>query len=204
MKVAEDYYALLKVPRDAPPEDIQDALRQANMKWSRRANNAPRAADRHEAERQVELVSEAKTVLTDPVRRAQYDVSIGIGGPVAPPPLDPGWPPDRPPDRPPVDPGWPDDRRDGPDSSSIVDSFRTGGGLEGWLRRALETRRRRRRWLLSRIRRRVWTGILVIFALAAFGAAGSSSSSNSPAGDVVLGIIALVIAARLSGIWKRR
>jgi hypothetical protein len=74
--MADDYYTLLKVSRGASAEEIEDALRQRLMIWSRRASNAPKAADRHEAEQQVELLGQAKTILTDPARRAQYDHTL--------------------------------------------------------------------------------------------------------------------------------
>lgn len=91
--MAEDYYTLLKVRRDAPVQEIQDALRVEVMKWSRRVNNAPRAADRHEAEQRVELLGKVKKTLTDPVSRERYDQTLAFHQ--LPPPTPPPKPDER-------------------------------------------------------------------------------------------------------------
>jgi tetratricopeptide (TPR) repeat protein len=74
--MSDDYYALLKVPRDASAQEVEDALRQQLNIWSRRANNAPRAADRREAEENVELLQKAKAALTDPAHRDEHDRAL--------------------------------------------------------------------------------------------------------------------------------
>jgi hypothetical protein len=78
MAPSGDFYTLLKVSQSASPEEIADALRRELMMWSRRAANAPKAADRSEAEQRVEELGQAKATLTDPARRAAYDQTLGI------------------------------------------------------------------------------------------------------------------------------
>ncbi|HTB50203.1 MAG TPA: tetratricopeptide repeat protein [Solirubrobacteraceae bacterium] len=74
--MSEDYYALLGLPRDASLEEVEDALRQQLNVWSRRVNNAPRAADRREAEEKVELLEQAKAVLRDKSGRLEYECAL--------------------------------------------------------------------------------------------------------------------------------
>jgi hypothetical protein len=74
--MADDYYSLIKVSRDASAEDIRKAIQHERIGWSNRANNAAAVADREEAEERVELLGEIKDVLTDPDRRAQYDKTL--------------------------------------------------------------------------------------------------------------------------------
>jgi DnaJ domain len=97
--VAETFYEVLKVSPTASVEVIEDTYREQQMKWSRRANNAPRAADRNEATERVELLGRIRRVLLDPVQRARYDASIGIGARQVPPPIRPAVPPPLPPPR---------------------------------------------------------------------------------------------------------
>lgn len=206
--MAETYYSLINVAPTASRDDILDVLRQENMKWSRRANNAPKAAARHEAEQRVELLAQIKAVLTDPASRAQYDALMGIGAP-PPRPVDLGWPPDlvNPPPNP--DP-WPD-----PDPPKIREAHHDGGleGLLRWLLTPWWWRWWRRRSgggsKTSRIKHPVWTVGLLILALSSFGSAGllgstDNSNSNNPVAGAIVGIVAIVIAARVSGVWRRR
>jgi hypothetical protein len=199
--MAEDYYALLKVPRNAPAEDIEDVLRVELMKWSRRANNAPKAVDRHEAEQRVELLGAAKATLTDPGRRAQYDQSIGLNspGPAMPPPIVP------------IQPTWPSERTSNPPADSPWQPpqpatepwwtpwFVRLARQKGWLPPAGRPRTTGR-WM-QRIRHPIWTACLVVFALAAFGSAGTAKNSG---GEVALGLFCLAVALRVSGFWRRR
>lgn len=74
--MADDYYGLIKVSRDASTEDIQKAIRHQRISWSNRANIAAGAADREEAEERVKLLGEIKAVLTDPNCRARYDKTL--------------------------------------------------------------------------------------------------------------------------------
>jgi curved DNA-binding protein CbpA len=196
--VAADLYSLIKVSRDATVADIEDAWRGEHKKWSNRSNNAPRAADRLEADQRVEELASVKAVLTNPARRAEYDISIGrrSDGAKPRPPVDPGWPEDPPP----VNPKWPDPPGGG--SSSPPGGLSSGGGLAGLLQGligfALPGKSARR----GRIRRPVWTFLLVIFALAFFGSIGSAG--NSTTASLIGGVACLAGAARVSGIWKRR
>ena len=227
--MADDYYAVLKVPRDASFEDIQDALRQENMKWSRRSNNAPRAADRHEAEKRVELLAQAKAVLNDPARRAQYDASIGIAprAPVMhpvdspwprveqpqPQPQPPMWPPPQPPQPKPQmwPPPNPPRRSDGRRSRGPFEQAgeKAANALDGFARKLFRRQPGGTGSAAtspgSRIHHPAWTTVLVLFAILAFASAvGQKGSSADPAGNVVIGLVALLIAWRVSGLWRRR
>jgi hypothetical protein len=145
--MADDYNKVLGVQRTALLEDIQDASREASVRWSRRANTAPKAADRSNAEQRVELLAEIKSVLTDPARKSQYDATPG-GGQRSP------WP--QPP------PGRGQDRWDLEASNraglwGLWSNRRNCGHDVGDVRR---------------IRNPVLTAFLVIFAFASFGSAG--------------------------------
>jgi Domain of unknown function (DUF4234) len=100
--VAANHYSLIKVSRDATVADIEDAWREEHKKWSNRSNNAPRAADRLEANQRVEELASVKAILTNPARRAEYDRSIG-------------HPPEEPKPKLLVDSKWPKDPSDKPD-----------------------------------------------------------------------------------------
>jgi curved DNA-binding protein CbpA len=184
--MADDYYKVLGVQRTASLEDIQDALRQENIKWSRRSNNAPKAADRAEAEQRVELLAQIKGVLTNPIRKAEYDATLGgaHGKPSSQPQPNP-WPPPQP------DPWPPPDRRPQPNSDARQPD---AGRFSGGKRRGVVVAGRL-------IRHPVWTAILVVIALSAFAAAGNSQSA---AGNLILGVVCVLIALRVSGLWRRR
>jgi hypothetical protein len=49
--------------------------------------------------------------------------------------------------------------------------------------------------------------VLLNFAVASFGSAGllgSKGNSNDPVAWAIVGIIVIIIAARVSGVWRRR
>src|SRR5258706_14000789 len=72
-----DYYAVLGVGRDAEPDIIKKAYRQAALKWHPDRN--PGSA---EAEGKFKEASEAYGVLSEPDKRAAYDRfgHAGLGG----------------------------------------------------------------------------------------------------------------------------
>jgi DnaJ domain len=182
--MADDYYTLLKVSRGASAEEIQDALRQQLMTWSRRASNAPKAADRHEAEQQVELLGQVKAVLTDPARRAQYDHTLAGDQPKqVPEPI---------PHRIIPDPG------PGPNYQSNPQTDQRWDPQLGYQQVTQP------RWIKRR--HPVWTVILALIALDGFvSAAGvyGPHKSGNPAENAVLGVIALLIAVYFSGVFRR-
>jgi len=69
MPVAEkqDYYEVLGVARDASPEEIKKAYRQAALKYHPDRNKSP------DAEQRFKLAAEAYDVLSDPEKRRRYD-----------------------------------------------------------------------------------------------------------------------------------
>jgi hypothetical protein len=196
--VAANHYSLIKVSQDATVADIEDAWREEHKKWSNRSNNAPRAADRLEAAQRLEELTSVKANLTNPARRAEYDRSIGHPPeePKPKPPVDPGWPDEQAP----ADPRWPDPPSGR--SSSPPGGPSSGGGLAGLLQGLIGFTWPGKSAPRGRIRRPVWTFLLVIFALAFFGSIGSAG--NSTTASLIGGVACLAGAARVSGIWKRR
>jgi curved DNA-binding protein len=65
--VADDFYEVLGVPRDAGPEELQQAYRQLARRYHPDVNKDPGAEERFKD------INEAYRVLSDPERRAQYD-----------------------------------------------------------------------------------------------------------------------------------
>jgi curved DNA-binding protein CbpA len=71
-----DHYQTLGVSRDASPEEIRAAYKRLAVRWHPDKN----AGDKDRAEVMFKQIGEAYSVLSDPVRRADYD---GSGGPAA-------------------------------------------------------------------------------------------------------------------------
>lgn len=67
--MAQDYYNILGVKRDASQDDIKKAFRQQAKKYHPDAN-----PDNPEAERRFKELNEAYEVLSDPEKRSQYDM----------------------------------------------------------------------------------------------------------------------------------
>jgi curved DNA-binding protein CbpA len=67
-----DYYLALGVDSNADSVTIRKALVRELRKWGVR-QNAPDPAESHEAQRQVQLLTEVSNVLLDPSRKATYD-----------------------------------------------------------------------------------------------------------------------------------
>ncbi|MGH3096646.1 MAG: tetratricopeptide repeat protein [Streptosporangiales bacterium] len=68
---ALDYFEALGIPRGAAAEEISRRVKQELRTWQKRTSN-PDLARRQEAEKKVQLLSEAKEVLLDDARRAAY------------------------------------------------------------------------------------------------------------------------------------
>jgi molecular chaperone DnaJ len=73
---SKDYYAALGVGRDASPEEIKKAYRQAALKHHPDRNPGDR-----EAEEKFKAAAEAYAVLSDPGKRERYDRFGTVGGP---------------------------------------------------------------------------------------------------------------------------
>jgi hypothetical protein len=203
--MADDFYALLGVRRDASAHDVADALRLELMKWSRRASNSPRDADRAEADQRVELLGEAKVVLGDPVRRAQYDREMGftqpqpqpvpVPAPVMPAPVLPT----------PVWPQQPAQSEVAPAAASplvrnwYVPSFvPVVGPFVSWTYAAVTARSRRyARWAL-------FYGVMFVLVVASsiVGGGSSDSSSSSSAFDTVFAL-AYVFGPMVQAVRRR-
>jgi molecular chaperone DnaJ len=69
-----DFYDVLGVPREASPEDIKRAYRQAALKY-----HPDRNRDDAESERRFKEAAEAYEILSDPERRNRYD-RFGMAG----------------------------------------------------------------------------------------------------------------------------
>jgi Flp pilus assembly protein TadD len=76
----DDYYAILGVDRTASAEEIAQKIKQEMRIWPKRAAN-PDLSRRQEAERRVQLLSEAKATLLEPEARATYDRKLAAEGP---------------------------------------------------------------------------------------------------------------------------
>jgi molecular chaperone DnaJ len=76
MTVSGDYYEVLGVPRDADTKAIKDAFRQLARRYHPDISTEP------DAEQRFKEIAEAYGVLSDPARRASYDVqgSTGLAG----------------------------------------------------------------------------------------------------------------------------
>ncbi|MGH3239453.1 MAG: tetratricopeptide repeat protein [Spirillospora sp.] len=73
----DDYYALLGVERTAPTKDLEKQIRTQLRTWSKRSNH-PDLSRRQEAERRVQQLGEARKVLLDAGRRAEYDRRLAL------------------------------------------------------------------------------------------------------------------------------
>lgn len=73
----DDYYALLGVERTATTQDLEKQIRTQLRTWSKRSNH-PDLSRRQEAERRVQQLSEARKVLLDPGKRAEYDRKLAV------------------------------------------------------------------------------------------------------------------------------
>lgn len=77
------YYELLEIPFAASDDDVRKAIRDQRKRWSQLQGH-PKLEVQHEAQLKVRELTEAEAVLTDPVRRREYDARIR---PASPPPV---------------------------------------------------------------------------------------------------------------------
>ena len=70
------YYDLLGVSPEADEEVLQKVISQQAAQWSKRSSNAASVESRHQAERTLQAIQEARQVLLKPERRAEYDRSL--------------------------------------------------------------------------------------------------------------------------------
>ncbi len=69
----DDFYEVLGVPRDADEKAIKDAFRQLALKYHHDRKKDPAAAER------FKQIAEGYAVLSDPKKRAEYDVRNRAG-----------------------------------------------------------------------------------------------------------------------------
>ncbi|MCB9638632.1 MAG: DnaJ domain-containing protein [Myxococcales bacterium] len=74
----EDYYGLLKIPKNASPSDIRDAYRQRSKEYHPDQHYRKLPNDLHNTLQEIfQQITEAYRVLMDPAQRARYDSKIG-------------------------------------------------------------------------------------------------------------------------------
>lgn len=78
----ENYYRILEIDASANEDAIREALNRELRIWSNRTN-APQMEKRQEAERIVNILQEAETVLLDPAKKAEYDRQLQTAAPQA-------------------------------------------------------------------------------------------------------------------------
>lgn len=78
MAVDVDYYALLRINRDADTEAIETAVKKAMREWRKRTEAADLSV-RQEAELKVKQIEEARTTLLNQGKRAAYDRDLAGG-----------------------------------------------------------------------------------------------------------------------------
>ena len=71
--MASDYYAVLRLPRNASTEQIRSRFRELAREMH--PDRAP-AAEKRAAEEAFQRVSEAFNVLGDPMRRREHDLEL--------------------------------------------------------------------------------------------------------------------------------
>jgi DnaJ-class molecular chaperone len=71
--VAVDYYRVLQVRRDAEPEVVEKAYKALSMKYH---PDRASVAQRERATRRMQVINEAYEILSDPRRRARYDLTL--------------------------------------------------------------------------------------------------------------------------------
>lgn len=79
MAVKTDYYALLEIPRDADTGAIEKAVRTQTSRWRKRTESSD-LSTRQEAERRMELLTEAKNTLLNAEKRGNYDQDLAVNG----------------------------------------------------------------------------------------------------------------------------
>lgn len=67
-----NYYLELELNSALSTAELDQALKKLSMKWRQRVN-APSLEARQEAERKVQMINEARNILLDEQKRAQYD-----------------------------------------------------------------------------------------------------------------------------------
>lgn len=78
MAVSVDYYALLKVSRDADKDAVEAAVKKSMREWRKRTEAADLSV-RQEAELKVKQIEEARVTLLNQAKRAAYDRDLAAG-----------------------------------------------------------------------------------------------------------------------------
>jgi hypothetical protein len=79
-----NYYEMLGVAPNVDAETLQKAITQQSAQWSKRASNAATTESRHQAERKLQAIQDARQVLLKVERRAEYDQSLPSLAPAPP------------------------------------------------------------------------------------------------------------------------
>lgn len=76
----KDYYKLLGIEKTASEHEIEEAIRKQTRRWLGQQNH-PEQQRRQEAERMMDDITEAKTILLDSKKRQQYDRDLVLNPP---------------------------------------------------------------------------------------------------------------------------
>ncbi|GAA3219476.1 J domain-containing protein [Actinocorallia longicatena] len=80
----DDYYALLKVDRNASRQEIEKRIKEELLTWMKRTRLLD-LSKKQEAERKVKQLSDAREILLDDARRADYDRRLATAPPTRQP-----------------------------------------------------------------------------------------------------------------------
>lgn len=73
-----DYYEILELEKNAPIEEIEEAIKKTRKRF-RRLEGSPDAMQRANAERMMQLLNEADSLFHNSSKRLEYDAAYDSG-----------------------------------------------------------------------------------------------------------------------------
>lgn len=73
-----DYYEILELEKNAPIEEIEEAIKKTRKRF-RRLEGSPDAMQRANAERMMQLLNEADSLFHNSSKRLEYDATYDSG-----------------------------------------------------------------------------------------------------------------------------